>query len=339
VLPPGYSDPVPDGYFVVRPRTFNLFAFFRTFLVDGDPRPGVERGKAHLRIYPLLQASTATAQPPQLRFANISGKAFNTVGPSDSTAFAYINQVIQEEPVEAIDANTLGLFASIGIQKGQPFNPDARMQAILAEASRVGDATARAIAYRYRDLSAYYYPNSAWRMLYHGGYRLEQEGARLWDSYISIFFYGWGLSPAMDGKMVGKGSQYALAYVDAHGEPFDGSKSYRLHLPPHIPVVDFWSVTLYDTQTRSMPQTDQPVPIAAARPRAGCQCRYRWTSTSPEPPAARTANCADISGKGWWIGSRSTGRSEPWFDKTWRPGDGAAAESGKCEDVRRAATG
>jgi hypothetical protein len=173
-------------------------------------------------------------------------------------------------------------------------------------------------------VSAYYYPNSAWRMLYHGGYRLEQEGARLWDSYISVFFYGWGLSPAMEGKIVGKGSQYALAYVDAHGEPFDGSKSYRLHLPPHIPVVDFWSVTLYDTQTRSMLQTDQPVPIVSSQtPRLAVNAD---TSVDiyfgPEPPAGKEHNWVQtISGKGWWIGLRLYGPLEPWFDQTWRPGE------------------
>jgi hypothetical protein len=75
-------------------------------------------------------------------------------------------------------------ITSIGIKKGQPFAPDARMKGIPVEATRVGDATARAIFYRYC------YPNSAWRMLAPGGYRFEQDGARLWDSYISFCFGG-----------------------------------------------------------------------------------------------------------------------------------------------------
>lgn len=321
LLPPGYTGAVPDGYFVVRPATYNLFVFFRSFIVDGDPRPGVEIGKARLRVYPLAQAD----DPPEPRFVNFSGKTFNTIGPSDYTAFEYINQVIQEEPTEATDANTLGLLASIGIKKGQPFAPDARMKAILEEAARAGDATARALAYRYRDPPAYYYPHSAWRMLYHGGYRLERDGARLWDSYISLFFYGWGLSPAMDGQMVGKGSQYALAFVDAQGEPLDGGKTYRLHLPPNIPVVDFWSVTLYDAQTRSMLQTDQEVPIVSSQT-PGLQVNADTSVDvyfGPEPPpAGKEHNWVQmIPGKGWWIGLRLYGPLEPWFDKTWRPGE------------------
>ena len=64
----------------------------------------------------------------------------------------------------------------------------------------------------------------------------------------------------MSAKMVGIGSQYAAAFVDAEGEPFDGGRSYRLHLPPDIPVKTFWSLVLYDNQTRSMLQTDQQFP-------------------------------------------------------------------------------
>ena len=146
LLPPGYTGQIPDGYFVVRPLTFNLLAFFRTLLVDGDPQPGIERCKAHLRCYPLAEA----AHPGQMSFVNVSGKPFNMIGPADASAFAYLDRVVQEEPSEATDPNSLGLFASIGIQKGRPFAPDARMQGILAEAAQIGNATARAITYRYR---------------------------------------------------------------------------------------------------------------------------------------------------------------------------------------------
>lgn len=33
-------------------------------------------------------------------------------------------------------------------------------------------------------------------------------------------------------KMVGIGSQYAAAFVDSRGTPLDGSKTYKIHLPP-----------------------------------------------------------------------------------------------------------
>ncbi len=141
ILPPGYKGEVPEGYFVVRSATYSNWIAWRTFLENGDPKPGVDRVKKFTRIYPLSQA----ANPPKLNFVNVSGRDFNTVGPADYPFWEYLNQVVQEEPTESVDPVTLGLWASIGIQKGKPFNPDARMKKILTEAALVGDATARAI--------------------------------------------------------------------------------------------------------------------------------------------------------------------------------------------------
>jgi hypothetical protein len=61
-------------------------------------------------------------------------------------------------------------------------------------------------------------------------------------------------------RNVGKGSQYAIAYLDSDGKALDGSRTYRINLPPNVPAKDFWSFTLYDNQTRGMLQTDQRFP-------------------------------------------------------------------------------
>jgi len=127
--------------------------------------------------------------------------------------------VVQEEPGESVDPVTLGFYASIGIQKGKPFAPDARMKKILTEAAVVGDATARAITFRMRLKEAYYYPNSAWRGGFIGGYEFKDNGALILDAYSSFFFYATGVTPAMDSKEVGQGSQYMAAFIDSKGNP------------------------------------------------------------------------------------------------------------------------
>jgi hypothetical protein len=261
LLPPGYTSPVPEGYFVYRSRAIGNLLFFRTFLKEGDPKPGVDNVKRSLRVYRLSQA----ANPPPMKFVDISGKAFNTIGPSDYSLFEFVNRVVQNEPIDAVDPDTLGLFAAIGIEKGKPFAPDDRMKKILTEAAAVGDATARAITYRNRIKEAYLYPNSAWVTPFIGGsYKFEQDGAVNLDAKAMFFFYATGVTPAMTMKMVGQGSQYAGAFVDAKGNPLDGSQTYRLHMPPNIPAKDFWSFTLYDNQTRSMLQTDQQSPAVGS---------------------------------------------------------------------------
>jgi hypothetical protein len=164
ILPPGYNGDLPEGYIVVKSPTFNLWAPWRSFVVDGDPKPGVDLVKQHTRVYRLADA----ANPPQMNFVNVSGKDFNTVAPADYLFWEYLNQVVQQEPSESLDPVTLGYYASIGIEKGKPFAPDARMKNILAEAATVGDATARANAFRMRQQQAFYYEGSSWQLPFLG---------------------------------------------------------------------------------------------------------------------------------------------------------------------------
>ena len=141
ILPPGYTGEVPEGYFVVRPSTYGSWMPFRSFLVDGSTKPGVEAVKKYLKIYQLSDA----ANPPEMKFVNASGMPSNFVAPGDYSFWSLLNEVIQEEPSEGSDPTTLGLFASIGVEKGKPFNPDARMKKILTDAANIGAVTARAI--------------------------------------------------------------------------------------------------------------------------------------------------------------------------------------------------
>lgn len=320
LLPPGHEGDVPQGYFVVRPATYSVWAPMRSFLVDGDPKPGVDLVKQHTKIYRLIDAGS----PPTLRFVNVSGREFSTLAPADYTFWEYLNQVVQEEPTESLDPVTLGMYASIGIEKGKPFAPDSRMRQILTEAAVVGDATARTINSRLRIKESYFYPGSAWRSGFYGGYRFEENGARILDAYSAFFFYATGVTPAMDSRVVGEGSQYMGAFVDANEQPLDGGRSYRLHLPPGIPVKQFWSAIVYDNQTRSMLQTDQRWPSVTSQ---NSDLRINADGSvdvffGPEAPAGMESNWIQtIPGKGWNILLRLYGPLEPWFDKTWRPSE------------------
>ena len=320
IQPPGYEGDIPEGYFVAQAKAFEMFLAFRTFPNEtGDLKPHIALTKEKTKVYRLSQA----ANPPPMKFVNISPEPFVTVGPGDYQFWELLNEVVQSEPPFTGDPVTLGFLAAIGIEHGKPFAPDGRMKKILTEAALVGDATARALTYRMRDKEAYYYEGSAWRTAFLGGYSFSRDGIKLLDSASQYYFYATGVTPAMEAKMVGSGSQYALAFVDAKGHPMNGSRTYRLHLPPNVPVNNFWSVIAYDNQTRSFLQTDQTWPSVTSKDKdfhANADGSVDVYFGPEQPPAARNF-IRTIPGRGWNVIFRLYGPLEPWFDKTWRLGE------------------
>jgi hypothetical protein len=244
-------------------NTYGNVFFWRGFVVDGSTATAVEATKKMAKVYSLAQATN----PPPMKFINVSGKAFNTIHANDFTFYEEINHVVQEVPYDALDPETLGVLASIGIEKGKPFAPDERMKKILTDLAAVGNATARANLFKTRLKEAYFYPNGAWCIPFVGGsYEfLLQPGVRNFDARTMMFYYATGITPAMAAKMVGVGSQYAGAFVDSTGKPLDGSKTYKVHLPPNIPAKTFWSFVVYNNQTRSELQTDAQFPSVGSQ--------------------------------------------------------------------------
>jgi len=189
----------------------------------------------------------------------------------------------------------------------------------------VGTATARALTFRNRDKLQPYYPNSAWGTAFIGGnHEFMDNGAHRLDAHAFMLFYATGITPAMAKNFRGKGSKYALAFVDSEDNPLDGSKNYRLHLPPNIPAKNFWSVVVYDNQTRSQLQTDQQFPFLGSQNKGVVINPDKSVDIyfDPEAPKAKESNWIQtVPGKGWNTILRLYGPLESFFDKSWRPGE------------------
>ena len=326
-LPPGWDKAVPEGYIVKQARTYGHWFLWRGFPVDGDPAPAVKVTKETFRLYPLGQEDMA----PEINFINVSGNPFNTIGAGDYRFWEDLNETIQYEPLAGLSPELAGQIAALGIEKGKPFEPDERMRRILNEAANIGHATARTLVSRPRDERFHYYPGeSYWSTPFLGGYQnLDENGARILDARTMFFFYATGVSPAMNEAPVGAGSQYAMLYLDKNGDPLDGSKTYKIHLPPDVPAKDFWSFVVYDNQTRSMLQTDQTYPsVSSAKGKVKPNANGSYdVYFGPKAPVGLEDNWVQtVPGKGWNMLFRLYGPLEPWFDKTWRPGDATPVE-------------
>ena len=232
-----------------------------------------------------------------------------------------------------------GMLARLGIVHGQPFKPDERMRKVLEDAAVVGNATARTVTFAVPTRGGLrVLPGSNWyNPLWVGGYefldpphqitadgvvREPSDGARKLNSKIAFLYPATGVTPAMCMRLTGVGSQYLIAVRGGDGEYLDGGRNYRLTLPPDIPQSRFWSAMLYDRQTRSMLQTDQP------RPDIGSQSGTVETNPDgstdiyfgPTAPEGKADNWLQtVPGKGWFILVRLYSPEASFFDKTWRP--------------------
>jgi hypothetical protein len=330
ILPPDFKGPVPkdkkDGgeFFVAQSTSYVNWVPLRGFLVDGKPDAAVKMFKEGFKVYPLSKA----ANPPKMEFIGGSTLAINTVHANDIGFYHELDSVIQKEPIDFLDPELRGLAASIGIVKGKKFAPNERMTKILNDSVAVGNATARAISFRDRDRRVDIYPNSQWQSLSlatdYQWLDKDAEGTRNLDARTKFFYAYTVNTPKMMAKIVGGGSQYGVAFADSTGKPFDGAKSYKINVPANVPANRFWSVVLYDPQTRSQLQTSQPFPskndkrdklIANAN---GSVDIY----FGPKAPPGKEANwIATVPGKGLFVVFRLYGPLEPWYDRSWRLGE------------------
>jgi hypothetical protein len=362
---PEYDGPLPEGgYYVRHSRTNHVTLIGRAFINENpgmDPAPTAARIKEQLKIYPYAAGGLGNsvgayltgkgplgqpATPASPRFVEGTGLAMNTVPPNDFGHYEMLDALVQLEPAEALDTELAGQFAAIGIVKNEKFAPDGRLRKILDDAVAVGNAASRTVGMGASPTEAFrYYDGDTawWNMLFVGGFEFTNpppeitpegvkpypnQGARRLHSRTSMFYTATAITPAMCMRLTGVGSQYLIANVDWDGEPFDGAKTYRVTLPKDIPAARFWSLNLYDSQSRSLLQTEQLYPRAgsqeypspAAEAEADGSTVVYCSPARPDGVAAGNWIQTDPE-KGWFAILRCYSPLQPFFDKTWRAGE------------------
>ncbi len=250
VLPPGYDGEVPEsGYFVLQAKMHSHNLLVRGIIIDNNVPDAVERVRG-TKIYPWSEREN----PKPNTFISISGALIDTTPPSGLDWWARLAAVIDRNPVQEHDRMVMATLKPLGIEKGKPFEPDARQRAILEEAAALGDVMARNVMYEntQRETITKPFPGTQWDWVFLVSPTQETENYSQIDERLQYTYGAIYLSPALGVMRPGAGTNYQQTFRDKNGHHFDGAKSYRLHIPKDPPAAAFWSLTLYDSATRSM---------------------------------------------------------------------------------------
>ena len=296
----------------------------RSLPVNGDVAGAIERIKT-AKVHPLKPAPGW----PETKWLDL------TPIPQDTTPLAWesniqywreLHEVINSEPPNPHFHNMYGELAALGIEKGKAFKPDARMTAILEEAAETANSQMRVESFGDRRPDRIVWPDRKWEW---AALRFE-DGDFNTDNYADLyardkwFYQAIGASPAMFKRDTSAGSLYWLGLRDKSGASLDGAKTYELTVPQPVPGKLFWSVTVYDTDTRSQVRTDQG--------KAALRSLFELKDIStqqpmdlyfgPSAPAGHDDRwIKTIPGKGWFVYFRVYGPEQAAFDGSWKPRD------------------
>ncbi len=333
LLPPGFKDAAPEGYFVYRSPTNTVFVFLRAFYQDPKNLAPAVALIEQSKIYPLN--GKETARPMQ--FPDASGVPVDMLPIRDGNAFDELKKRVEGEGTSLADSDGLGMLASIGIAKGKPFEPDAKTRAILDHAAKTAYKMSRVVGFEdvVAGRSLRIYPDRRWINPmadatpenlggpFDLGWRRVAGGYLDLDARIWFFTNYYSVSPGMLSQTPGRGAKYMIAFVDGSGANLSGGSSYRLRLPRDIPAANFWSVTLYEAENGSGLANGQPFPSLGSR---DMPAQSADGSTDlyfgPTAPAGKAGNwLATVHGRGYFVVLRLYGPTAAAIDKSWKPGD------------------
>ena len=315
LMPAGSQDKAPEGFFAATSRTNKAMYIGRAFVKDGNIQAAVDTLEK-IQVYPLAEKDA----PPKTKVVLSDSKPLHSIAPRGFEYWERVASLINSEPVEERDRFFHAFLKPLGIEKGKPFQPDARQKKILTEAAEVGFFMAQTISMAPRTEGVTVYPGTHWEYAVALDPDQEVENYSQIDERTDYTFEAITMAQGMIKKLVGAGSQYLSSAKDKSGAWLDGGHTYKLTIPANPPVKEFWAVTVYDNLTRSMVQTDTN--------KAGLSTRDQLQANAdgsldlwfgPQAPAGKESNWVKtLPGKGWFAYFRAYGPTEAFFDKSWR---------------------
>lgn len=326
LLPPDYDGDIPKSYFAYKSSTYNVFLFFRTVMKKGehgpDPKPAVAAAE-RTRIYPLF-ASEKDVKP--MEFPNGSGKHIDMMYPTDNGYWTKLKEFVDYEPVSAIAPELRGVLASIGIEKGRPFEPSDKQKELLKKAVETAPKMILALRQLGRpDGRDKYYKDRQFLNVWAGATADWMQSSYLDVNQRATYFQvAYSSAPAMTMRSIDAGSKYPTTWRDAEGALLSGSNSYKLHLPKDPPAALFWAVTAYNITDGTMTAAPQLMPSIngmndVAVNADGSVDLYFGPTKPADAPKSNWIQTVD--GRAFLVALRLYGTGTEFYDQTWKPDD------------------
>lgn len=244
-LPPAYKDPIPSGYFPIQSSSYRILFAFRSIPIGDATAADAYAYSKTLKMYPLSEA----ANPKATRFVDGLSLPVHTLPFYDTRALQDIHDIISVEPVQSRDKVMMGMLATIGIERGKPFNPPEKYKTAMEKG--IADA------YFYMQkmdtelfASHLYWPDRHWSFVMvpdgqHGFEYVTDDAVQIDKRAACWFFF------TMYPKMLDEhaGTVYLAPIADSTGQPVEAGKTYRLRVPKDVPAKQFWSLTVYERAT------------------------------------------------------------------------------------------
>ena len=310
---PGQEAPSDAGqYNVIRSETNHNMILIR--VVDPNPEVAMKL-KAAFQIYTYADR----ARPKMTKIIPVGGRVWKTTQPEGFKYWESMSSIINKEPVNERDRLIMASLLTLGIEKGKSFNPTAKQRKILEEAIVVGEAMARANGFDTRHPDAEYVEGSQWDFPLVVNPTQRRESFDDLDGRAAWTYEALGISKGMTTTKIGVGSIYLGEYQSKNGEWLDGSKSYKLHVPPNPPAKNFWSVTVYHNLTRYLIQNGKEIADKSSR---GDIIKNSDGSVDiyfgPTAPKGMEKNwIPTVPGEAWFAYFRLYGPLQEFFDRSW----------------------
>ncbi|MEH6592573.1 MAG: DUF1254 domain-containing protein [Halioglobus sp.] len=325
ILPPGYDGEIPEGYYAYQSDTWEAVLAVRVMSKTGSYEESVDLAQK-VKVYPLSEAG----KPSSFTLVDVNGQKAPLPMLSWETSIDYwreLHAVVNRETVQMRHRVMLGMLASVGIKKGEEFKPTERQTAILTEAAKIGYAEMRILTFANPRPEKIVWEGRNWEWMPLSGpinAKLKEfgnENYRDLSASDHFFFQAWGTTAAAGVRKVGAGSIYFSTFKDSTSTYLDGGKNYKLTIPGPVPAKLFWSVTVYDSETRTIIDTDQgrgAVRMLFEKPTANADDSFDVYFGPDAPKGKENQWVKTIPGKGWFTYVRMYGPEGSLFDGTYK---------------------